>query len=203
VSTISSYIDSGILEAYVLGFATAEECAEVEKLAAAHPEIKNELAQIENSLEQYASDHAVQPHATIKPLLLATIDYTERLKNGETPGAPPLLHADSKISDYAQWLNRPDMAPSAFDDDIFLKIIGYTPQATTAIVWIKTIAPDEVHHDEHESFLILEGTCDITIGDKVHQLVPGDYLSIPLHADHFVKVTSDIPCKVILERRAA
>jgi mannose-6-phosphate isomerase-like protein (cupin superfamily) len=202
VSTLSSYIDSGILEAYVLGFATTEEIAEVEKLAISHPEIKNELEQIENSIGQYASKHAVQPHATVKPMLLATIDYTERLKNGEHPETPALLSVDSKISDYAQWLNRPDMVPS-YDDDIFLKIIGNTPQATTAIVWITTMAPDEVHHDEHESFLIVEGTCDITIGDKVHQLVPGDYLSIPLHADHFVKVTSDIPCKVILERRAA
>ena len=203
MSTISSYIDSGILEAYVLGFATPEESAEVEKLAIAHPEIKKELELIETSIGQYASMHAVQPHATIKPLLLATIDYTDRLKNGEVPGMPALLHAGSEISDYAQWLDRPDMVPSAYDDDIFLKIIGYTPQATTAIVWIKTMAPDEVHHDEHESFLIVEGTCDITIGDKVHQLVPGDYLSIPLHADHHVKVTSEIPCKVILERRAA
>ncbi|MDQ3109436.1 MAG: cupin domain-containing protein [Bacteroidota bacterium] len=199
----SSFIDSGILEAYVLGFATAEESAEVEKLAAIHPEIKNELEQIENSIQQYTSAHTVQPHATIKPLLLATIDYTERLKNGETPGAPLLLHANSKIADYGQWLNRPDMVTSSFDDEIYLKIIGYTPQVTTAIVWIKTMAPDEVHHNEHESFLIVEGTCDITIGDKVHQLVPGDFLSIPLHTDHFVTVTSDIPCKVILERKAA
>jgi mannose-6-phosphate isomerase-like protein (cupin superfamily) len=54
-----------------------------------------------------------------------------------------------------------------------------------------------------EHFLIVEGTCDITIGDKVHHLVPGDYLSIPLYIDHDVKVTSITPCKVILQRVAA
>jgi mannose-6-phosphate isomerase-like protein (cupin superfamily) len=203
MDNISSYINSGILEAYVLGVATSEESTDVEKMALAHPEIKAELDELYIAMEQYAAKHRVQPHSTMKPLLLATIDYSERLRNGEAPGFPPLLNENSKIEDYAEWLNRPDMIPSSKEDEIFLKIIGYTPEATTAIVWIKEMAPDEVHHDEHESFLIVEGTCDITIGDKVHQLVPGDYLSIPLHEDHFVKVTSNVPCKVILERRAA
>ncbi|CAN5809899.1 hypothetical protein BH11BAC7_BH11BAC7_31350 [soil metagenome] len=199
----SSYINSGILEAYVLGIGTPEENAVVEKLAIAHPEIKEELEQIEISLEQYASTHAVTPHATMKPLLFASIDYTERLQKGEAPSFPPLLNKNSKNSDYAAWTERPDMVVPADVENIFLKIIGHTPQATTAIVWIKEMAPDEIHHDEHESFLILEGTCDIKIGDKIHQLVPGDYLSIPLHTDHEVKVTSAVPCKVILERKAA
>jgi uncharacterized cupin superfamily protein len=203
MDNISSYINSGILEAYVLGVATPAESVEVEKMAAAYPAVKEELSQIAISLEQYASAHAVQPHATMKPLLFATIDYAERLQKGEPVTTPPLLHANSKIGDYAQWLNRPDMTLPTDSEDIFLKILGHTPQATTAIVWIKQLAPDEVHHDEHESFLIVEGTCDITIGGKVHHLVPGDYLTIPLHTDHHVKVTSAVPCKVILERKAA
>ena len=203
MDNISSYIDSGILEAYVLGIATAEESKVIEEMSVAHPEIMEEIQRIGICLEQYASQHAVIPHATMKPLLLATIDYSERMKKGEPAAFPASLNEKSKVDDYAEWLNRPDMATPSELDEIYLKIIGYTPQATTAIVWIKNMAPDEVHHDEHESFLVVEGTCDITIGDKVHQLVPGDYLSIPLHADHHVTVTSSIPCKVILERKAA
>jgi mannose-6-phosphate isomerase-like protein (cupin superfamily) len=203
MDNISSYINSGILEMYVLGLATPEESRMVEELRAAHPEINEELQQITASVETYATAHAVTPHATMKPLLFATIDYTERLKKGEAPAFPPLLNENSRIADYAEWLNRPDMTLPADNENIYLKIIGYTPQATTAIVWINSMAPDEVHHDEHESFLIVEGTCDITIGDKVHHLVPGNVLTIPLHADHYVKVTSAIPCKVILERKAA
>ncbi len=203
MDNISSYIDSGILEAYVLGIATGEEASMVEKLALAHPEIKEELEQIAISLEQYAADHAVEPHATMKPLLLASIDYSERLKNGEPETVPPLLNENITISDYDQWLNRPDMVMPENSDNVFLKIIGSTPEATTAIVWLKEFAPDEVHHNEHECFLIIEGSCDIRIGDKVHQLVPGDYLNIPLHIDHEVKVTSSVPCKIILQRKAA
>ena len=87
--------------------------------------------------------------------------------------------------------------------DIFAKIIGYAPEVTTAIVWIKEMAPEETHTDEYEKFLIIEGTCDIVIEHKVHQLKAGDYFSIPLHANHHVVVTSEIPCKAILQRVAA
>ena len=73
----------------------------------------------------------------------------------------------------------------------------------TAVIWIGQMAPDETHDDEHEKFLILEGTCDITVGNDVHHLKAGDYFAIPLHKTHMVKVTSDVPCKAILQRIAA
>jgi mannose-6-phosphate isomerase-like protein (cupin superfamily) len=200
---INAYIASGILEAYVLGIAGEQERAEVEKLSAVHAEIRIEIAAISAAMEKYAMENAVLPHAAIKPLLMATIDYTERLQNGESPSFPPVLNENSKPEDYYEWVSRPDMhAPGSFEE-IFAKIIGYTPQVTSAIVWIKHMAPQEVHDDEHEKFLILEGSCDIIVGDKVHQLVPGDYFAIPLHASHEVRVTSSVPCKVILQRVAA
>jgi len=197
------YIESGVLELYVLGLSSAEQCAEIEALAAKHPEIYTEIAEISVALEKYAQLNEVAPHPLIKPLLMATIDYTERLKSGEPVSFPAVLNENSKIEDYQQWINREDMKAPVDFEEVFAKIIGYTPEATSAIVWIKNMAPEEVHDHEFEKFLILEGTCDITIGDKVHQLVPGDYLSIPLHVSHNVKVTSKNTCKVILQRIAA
>ena len=55
-------------------------------------------------------------------------------------------------------------------DSIYVKLLGHTPQATTAIVWIKEMAPAEVHTDEYERFPILEGTCTINISDKKYDL---------------------------------
>ena len=69
--------------------------------------------------------------------------------------------------------------------------------------WLKDYAPQEVHDDEHEKFLIIEGTCDIIVGNEINQLVAGDYFAIPLHKNHIIKVTSSQPCKVILQRVAA
>ena len=196
------YIDSGILEQYVLGCAGTEESKEVEMMAAADPAIQAEIDAIARSLETFAKAVAVEPNPVIKPFLLATIDYTERLKNGEVVSDPPILNENSRLEDYAEWLNRADMI-SPGTEDVFAKIIGYSPAAITAIVWIKDYAPQEVHDNEHEKFLIVEGSCDIVVGDKVHQFVAGDYFAIPLHENHMVKVTSTIPCKVILQRVAA
>ena len=61
----------------------------------------------------------------------------------------------------------------------------------------------EIHTKEYERFLIIEGTCDIKIGDDVFHLKAGDYKEIPLFIEHSLIVTSDIPCKVILQRVAA
>lgn len=200
---VSDYIESGVLELYVMGMASPHESEEVEKMATLHPEVRTEIEEIEKSLEVYAKAKAVSPHATVKPMLLATIDYMKRMGGGEAPSNPSILNENSKPSDFAEWINRADMtAPENFEE-IFVKLIAHTPQATTGIVWIKNMAPHEVHHDEHEKFLILEGTCDIVVGDTVHKLVPGDYFQIPLHAGHRVEVTSDVPCKVILQRVAA
>jgi mannose-6-phosphate isomerase-like protein (cupin superfamily) len=73
----------------------------------------------------------------------------------------------------------------------------------TAITWIKDFTPPEIHINQIEKFLIVRGTCEIVIGEKTHQLVPGDFLSIPLFISHHVKVTSMEPCLVILQRTAA
>ncbi len=200
--SVSEYIETGILELYVLGIASDEERKEVERLILEHVEIREEIEQIKASIKDYAEAHKLEPNPVVKPFLMATIDYTERLKKGELPSIPALLSANSVIADYNQWLSRPDMV-SSVTEDVFAKIIGYTPQAITAIVWLKDYAPHEVHDNEYERFLIVEGTCDIIVEDQIHQFVPGDFFEIPLHKKHMVKVTSSMPCKVILQRVAA
>lgn len=200
---IKEYIASGILEQYLLGNISDEEALKVEQAAAEHAEIRKELEEISSALEQYAMANAVQPSSKIKPFLIATIDYMERLANGEVPSFPPSLNESSKIIDFAPWLNREDMILPANADDLYTKIIGYTPEQKTAIIWIRQSAPSELHHDEYERFLIVEGTCDIIVEDKVYQLVPGDYFAVPLHKSHIIQVTSEFPCKVILQRIAA
>lgn len=199
---VSAYIDSGILELYALGIASDEDCKEVERLALEYAEIPNEIEKIKASLHQYAQAYKEDPNPVIKPFLLAIIDYTERLKGGEPASVPPILSENSTVSEFGQWLQRPDMV-SPGSADVFAKIIGNTPEATTAIVWLKDYAPHEVHDNEYERFLVVEGTCDIIVENEVNHLVPGSYFAIPLHKKHMVKVTSSTPCKVILQRIAA
>lgn len=200
---LNDYIESGILELYVLGQTTITETVEIETMSASYPEIRKAIADIEEALQTYALAHAKEPTPVIKPFVLAVIDYTERLKGGEVPAAPPILNSNSAVQDYAEWLNRPDMILPEYFTDLHAKIIGFTPEAMTAILWVKDSTPHEVHEHELERFLIVEGTCDILVEEDIYHLQPGDIFNIPLYKDHIVKVTSPFPCKVILQRIAA
>lgn len=203
MKSVKEYIESGILEAYVMGATSSEETAAVEQMMSDSYEIREEIEVITEALENYSKAHAIAPDPTIRPFLMATIDYAERMKKGEAPSSPPMLQEGSRSADFAEWLERPDMKLPDDFTDLHARIIGYTPTVLTAIVWISEMAPEEVHEHEREKFLVVEGTCDITIDKEVHHLVPGDFLAIPLYKNHHVRVTSGIPCKVVLQRVAA
>ena len=201
---VQDYINSGILELYVLGIASSDEITEVNKMCALYPEVKQEIEDIIlvlKTTELMSCD--ITPSVTLKPFLLSIIDYTERLKMGEEITFPPILNKNSKISDYEPWLKREDINLPEDFEDFFSKIIGYNPQATTAIAWIKRGAPPEVHTSEHERFLVIEGECSIMIEESITHYKVGDLIEIPLYVSHQLFVTSAIPCKVILQRAAA
>ena len=201
---LQAFLESGTLEIYAMDVATAEESAEVEEMMLLFPEVVEELNAVRKALEDTAEAGAIEPDPIIRPFLMATIDYSDRMMSGEPFSMVPVLNSSSKIADFEQWLQRPDMvAPDGFEG-VFAKILTYTATLTAAIVWLREMAPQEVHHDQYERFLIWEGTCEITIeDDRTYSLAQGDYLQIPLHKSHYIVVTSMVPCKVLLERVAA
>lgn len=196
-------IDSGMLDLYVLNQTDESENFFIEQMIEAHPQIRKEIETISLAVEKYALDHAVVPNPIIKPFLMATIDFSDRMKSGEQPVVAPLLHKNSIPGDYQHWLERADMTLPDDAEDVFAKILSYTPEAITAIVWIKHIAPQEVHDHEYERFFILEGSCTIHVEEETFHLTVNDYFQIPLHKSHQVQVTSKQVCKVILQRVAA
>ncbi|MEQ1745448.1 MAG: anti-sigma factor [Saprospiraceae bacterium] len=70
---IRSFIQSGILESYALNQCSPEERAEVERVAAAHPEVRAELVAIEQALEQVAFANAVPPPSGLKERILQSL----------------------------------------------------------------------------------------------------------------------------------
>jgi mannose-6-phosphate isomerase-like protein (cupin superfamily) len=196
-------IDSGLLELFAMGSLEGEELKRVQQAIKESPEVKAELREIEIALELYASLYKVDAEPTNKPLLLAQANYISRLEAGEKVSSPPDITTDSKVEDYKQWLDKEYLQKPPDFAGMHGYIIGATEEKTTLIVWLEHGAPDEIHTDELESFLIVEGTCNIIIGDETVAMKAGDTVKIPLHISHRVEVTSDIPCKVILERKAA
>ncbi|MCX2450672.1 anti-sigma factor [Pedobacter sp. PLR] len=68
-----AYIESGILELYVLGELNAAEQREVEAMAAKYPEVKKEITAIELAMEQYAMENAIAPSAELESIILGKI----------------------------------------------------------------------------------------------------------------------------------
>jgi hypothetical protein len=58
---IQSYIQSGIVEAYVLGLVTPVEKQEFEQLLPLHPDLREALNAFEGQVEKLAEDHAIPP----------------------------------------------------------------------------------------------------------------------------------------------
>lgn len=68
-----AYIESGILELYVLGELSTEEQQEVEAMAIKYPEVKQEITAIEIAMENYALHHVIQPSKGLEDKILQSI----------------------------------------------------------------------------------------------------------------------------------
>lgn len=82
IMDLQSFIQSGLLETYVLGQCTPQEQALVERMLAQHPEIRAEMSAIEAALENYAVANSAPPPPALKGRILDAIDK-------EAAGAPP------------------------------------------------------------------------------------------------------------------
>jgi len=87
VEESKAYIETGILELYVLGQLNAHEQREVEEMAAKYPEIKGEISAIEIAMEQYAIKHAMQPTAGLDKQIFEKI-LAEKPAVKETVSTP-------------------------------------------------------------------------------------------------------------------
>jgi anti-sigma-K factor RskA len=100
VEEVKAYIESGILELYVLGQLPAQENAEVEAMANKHPEIKAELLSIETALEVYALENAIAPSAELGNQILSKLTTTsagKAKKSTHTPKIVPLYEETNEI----------------------------------------------------------------------------------------------------------
>jgi anti-sigma-K factor RskA len=55
---VKEYISSGVLELYAMGALSSSEMQEVDRMCAAHAEVAQELARVQDALNSYASPQA-------------------------------------------------------------------------------------------------------------------------------------------------
>lgn len=192
-------ITMDLIEQYVLGQLDVEQSRLVEAAGVKDSEVRSTIDALREGLEQEVRQNAVAPPAGVKERLLSRLEIpeTQRLD------WPPVIHAGSKVTDFARWIDGPGMDRPADAEEVHAIPFADNAQGMSALVWLVQGSPEETHTDLVEKFLIVEGTCEISMRGEVFSLSPGDVLSIPLYTAHSVKVTSLIPCKVILQRIAA
>lgn len=85
---VKAYIESGILELYVLGQLNAQEQKEVEAMASKYPEVKQEIEAIEIAMEQYALENAISPSIDLESKILEKIGVTKSPEKTESLPEP-------------------------------------------------------------------------------------------------------------------
>ena len=95
---IQEYIESGILEAYVLGSASEAEARELLYLKDKHPEIRQALQELEMDMEHIAEQMAVPP----PPLTWMKIE-AELNNIIPQPQSKPLLRGQNEYRDHRQF----------------------------------------------------------------------------------------------------
>jgi len=96
VENLKAYIESGVLELYVLGDLSPEETLRVEEMASQYPEVRDELAAIEQAMEQYAMQNAVEPSADVESRLFGKLGLSDDSEI-ETVSTPPVQQEEPRI----------------------------------------------------------------------------------------------------------
>lgn len=74
---INLYIESGILELYVLGDLSPAERLEVENMAVSHPEVQKELNNIAATMEQFAVENEIEPPEYLRSAVLGQLQFSQ------------------------------------------------------------------------------------------------------------------------------
>jgi mannose-6-phosphate isomerase-like protein (cupin superfamily) len=195
-------IASTLLIDYVLGECSEAERREVEMASIYFPEVAAELDALRRLDAALVVCGSVTPPASAKARFTTFLEVSEIPADGWSLIMPSLTPA-SKPENFASWLDR--VKPTSINPEQNLNVIPLEADKAmlTLFVVVKEGLDEEVHLDSIERFLVLEGSCYIEMADETIYLSQGEYFSVPKFTPHKVIVTSEIPCKLIVQQVAA
>lgn len=184
---LQAYIESGVLELYVLDQLSHSERNDVKRMFSIYPSLKIEILKMELALERYAKLQAVAPSANMEDTVI------NRILNLEADSALNInnLPLIDENTDYKKWQELIDtLSIEPLMDGRAIKVLRNDAVATQMLVISETDVEEETHEKEIESFLILAGECKCTVGNEVRFMGVGDFMQIPLYEKHHVQVLS-------------
>lgn len=94
------YIESGIIESYALGLATATEVEELQYMRKLYPELNTEIRMVERRIEMVALSEGVMPPARLKDRLFQRIDWEDQKTKEKDKSNYTFINIESKNRDY-------------------------------------------------------------------------------------------------------
>ena len=101
---IQEYINSGVLELYVADALPANEQQEVVEMATKHPEIKQQIAAIEQVIEAFARANARTPRPELKAQIMAALPTIEA--ENEALQSAATVESEPKVVAMPSWASQ-------------------------------------------------------------------------------------------------
>jgi mannose-6-phosphate isomerase-like protein (cupin superfamily) len=196
---IKEYIYSGVLEEYCLGMLDEEQSAFVIEMSLLYPEVKRELDSIQTAFEYFAQDNAIEVNPRVRANIINALEHGFSDTALNINNLPEI----KKTSDLEAWINFVEPFMPVVVEDIYMHILHADDKIKQTLVVSRIDVREESHSDVFESLLILHGECACTIGDKTIQMEAGDYIDIPLHTDHDVKILSPYVVAIVQHKAVA
>jgi len=191
---IQKYIESGVLEQYCLGLLDETEQAYLIQMTMLYPAVKAELNAIELALEELSAIGAVEPANNLKQNILEAIGLDKELNIKDLPVL-------TRSADPKPWLKAfADLIPDEPVQDFTVNVIRDDAIVRQMLITGNTNVPEEEHGEFYEGLFVLKGRCECTVGDELFALDAGDFIEIPLHTRHDIKLITPFVTAVLQYR---
>ncbi len=196
---VQKYIYSGVLEEYILGMLKPEQEAVVEEMSLIYPEVKRELESIRTAFEYFAPDSSIGLLPRVRNNIIDAIEHTFSDNAIDIKNLPEI----KKTSNVDAWFSCIEPLIPLILEDFSMQVLRSDDKITQMLVVSRIDVPEESHSDVQETLLILKGVCECTIGGEIIQLQAGDYLEIPLHLQHDVKILTPYVVAIVQHKAVA
>ncbi|MDW3649595.1 MAG: cupin domain-containing protein [Bacteroidia bacterium] len=195
MKSFNSSKEQELLEKYALGIAKEEEMKLVEQWLKDSPQLRADLAEITEALENFARAHKKRPQSSMRKRIMDKVFTEGEFSSPQASTRKSLEHWSQQISEFKQ--------PEKLEN-LHTIMLEKTESRRSMLVWIKEKLEEEVHDKYLESFLVLSGSCNCYFhGKLVRSMQAGESMEIPLHTPHWIEVTSAEPLQLIVQRNAA
>lgn len=191
---VQKYIESGVLEQYCLGHLDEADQAYLIQMTMLYPEIKAELTAVELAFEELSAISAVEPANNLKQNILTTLGLGTELNINDLP---VLSHS----TDPGPWLAAfAHLIPDEPTEDLTVNVIRHDAIVQQMLMTGNTDVPEEEHGEFYESLFVLKGRCECMVGDELFALGAGDFIEIPLHVKHDIRLVTPYVTAVLQYR---